>query len=299
MDNRECVDNCPKGYVDQWSSHTEFMGRVCMANSGYSGSLLAAFFGIFVGLLICLMVLIIGVFFIKKHKLIRTKNSQLIVDNQIEHSEFLQQIGEMRPYAGHFLFILNDVRRQIRKSYMGGEMDSIQSVKPLIRDLARILMLLNRPPEMLTVAPKDWPQLYAWMEQVIRRHKPQRNSPFSQFPLNESQLIIDRLPVSQFSDNYNFNNTSKFDADVFWDNDSHILRKNGRLTHSFKPHFFDSSISLRDESQALNPIPFRNQVKNVFNNGCLLTDFNRSSLWLEDEFNMLGLRPQDEITTEL
>ncbi|GLG95288.1 Protein of unknown function [Gryllus bimaculatus] len=46
-------------------------------------------------------------------------------------------------------------------------------VLPVLKDLARILLLLNRSEENILTPPADWNTLFAWGERVLRRYKKQ------------------------------------------------------------------------------------------------------------------------------
>jgi len=72
-DTRQCVDQCPAGYLDQWSAHTEFMGRVCVP-TGYSGPLMAALAGLLGGFLVCLSLLAVAVMLVKRKRRRKSSN---------------------------------------------------------------------------------------------------------------------------------------------------------------------------------------------------------------------------------
>lgn len=45
--------------------------------------------------------------------------------------------------------------------------------RPVLKDLSRILILLNRPEDRIGLPPADWETLLAWGERVLRRYKKQ------------------------------------------------------------------------------------------------------------------------------
>ncbi|XP_037951441.1 uncharacterized protein LOC119683119 [Teleopsis dalmanni] len=299
-DTRQCVEKCPSGYIDQWSAHTEFMGRVCVS-TGYSGPLMAALAGMLGGFLVCFSLLAVAVMLVRKRRRRKTIKQKLINEHTMDRSDFLRQLNEMRPNAEYFLAMLNDTRRQIRKLYLSGEIAAANSYRPIVRDLAKILILLNRPIELIPAPPVDWSRLYAWSEQALERYKPQVGQ------------LIDFFQTSQHAgtnDEFDTTNYNKKNTDGNGVGSSSIFRQNmlqsttnlntpgstGTATH--KMHLFGSLISLHEFEEPRPSDPFGSSF-NTLKSGNLISDLNASSLWLEDEFYKLGFRPQDEITTEL
>lgn len=284
-DTRRCVDNCPSGYSGQWSAVSEFMGRVCLP-IGLSGSLLAAIVGVTAGALLCIFALIVGIALIRR-KFQRKKLDESLIDETIDRTEFIRQLEELRPQAEYFLQMLNDTRRQIRKLHLAGDNAAAATYHPVIRDLAKILILLNRPVELISTVPLDWNRLSLWAERVLERYKPQL-----------TQLIeFLQTPISASTHPEDIDSTD----DIRLDNSKHLTFKSNTLQSTKNPnHFLGSLISLQefDEAQSSNKNPFGDTFDHV---KCYLSSsgINDSSLWLEDEFFKLGFRPQDEITTEL
>ncbi|XP_061386371.1 uncharacterized protein LOC133321295 [Musca vetustissima] len=300
-DTRQCVERCPSGYVDQWSAHTEFMGRVCVP-IGYSGALMAALAGMFGGFLVCLSILAVAVMLVKRRRRRKAIKQKLINENTMDRSDFLRQLNDMRPNAEYFLAMLNDTRRQIRKLYLAGDVAAANSYRPIVRDLARILILLNRPIELIPAAPHDWNRLYTWSEQVLERYRPQVGQ------------LIDFFQNSNGVDVDEFDATSVYRQKVggggFY-KQSATLQSSSNLNggkgcgggsggggKAQKMHLFGSLISLHEFEEPRPSDPFGSSF-NTLKSGNLISDLNASSLWLEDEFYKLGFRPQDEITTEL
>lgn len=275
-DTRKCVDVCPSGYTDQWSSHPDFMGRVCIT-TGISGPLLAALAGLFGGFFVCLSLLAVAIVLVKRKRRRKTVKQKLINENTMDRSDFLRQLNDMRPNAEYFLGMLNDTRRQIRKLYLAGDAAAANSYRPIVRDLAKILILLNRPIELIPAPPHDWNRIYAWSEQALDRYKPQVGQliDFFQSPgQNDDPLTGD---PSYKQTTFKLNN----------------IQSNSPQ----KMQLFGSLISLHEFEEPRASDPFGSSFNTL--KGNLITDLNQSSLWLEDEFFKLGFRPQDEITTEL
>ncbi|CAB0003395.1 unnamed protein product [Nesidiocoris tenuis] len=64
--------------------------------------------------------------------------------------EYMREIRQLRPEAPLFLEMLNETRRQVRNlpSY-----SALQPYRPVLKDLSRILILLNRPENKLNCPP--------------------------------------------------------------------------------------------------------------------------------------------------
>lgn len=275
-DTRKCVEVCPSGYTDQWSSHPDFMGRVCIT-TGISGPLLAALAGLFGGFFVCLSLLAVAIVLVKRKRRRKTIKQKLINENTMDRSDFLRQLNDMRPNAEYFLGMLNDTRRQIRKLYLSGDAAAANSYRPIVRDLAKILILLNRPIELIPAPPHDWNRIYTWSEQALDRYKPQVGQLIDFFQSNGQN--DDHLRDSPYKQT-TFKNTN-----------------NGQSNSPHKMQLFGSLISLHEFEEPRASDPFGSSFNTL--KGNLITDLNQSSLWLEDEFFKLGFRPQDEITTEL
>ncbi|XP_052865784.1 uncharacterized protein LOC128272091 [Anopheles cruzii] len=171
LDTGECLSECPAGYAAQWSTTSEVMGRVCLP-VGMSGSLLAAVAGIAAGAVLCVM-LVISAMAIMRRRQKRKKYRESFIDENIDRLEFLRQLDELRPQAEYFLQMLNDTRRQIRKLHLAGDSTGAATYHPVVRDLAKILILLNKPIELINAPPHDWQRLYVWAERVLDRYKPE------------------------------------------------------------------------------------------------------------------------------
>ncbi|EDV90660.1 uncharacterized protein LOC6569575 [Drosophila grimshawi] len=306
-DTRQCVDECPTGYLDQWSAHTEFMGRVCVP-TGYSGPLMAALAGLLGGFLVCLSLLAVAVLLVRRKRRRKSVKQKLINENTMDRADFMRQLNEMRPNAEYFLAMLNDTRRQIRKLYLSGEVAAANSYRPIVRDLAKLLILLNRPMELIPTPPHDWARLYAWSEQALERYKPQVGQliDFFQASQNGHEVLYaapaKKQPGHSIYRQQQHQQQQKHPSTPTKGNQlgGDLLPgdRNSNASAQQKQHLFGSLISLHEFEEPRASDPFGSSF-NTLKSGNLISDLNASSLWLEDEFYKLGFRPQDEITTEL
>ncbi|XP_017887513.1 uncharacterized protein LOC108629382 isoform X2 [Ceratina calcarata] len=141
-----CVDTCPPGHTADWSTRDEYMGRICKETGymfGFTGSQVAILVG--------------------------------VVSDSAERREFLKHLATLRGEGNTFLSMLNDTRRQVRELYYSGNNGDgavgIQAYRPVLRDLARILVLINRRDDEIPVPPDDWQRLFSWAERLLRRYK--------------------------------------------------------------------------------------------------------------------------------
>ncbi|XP_039496172.1 uncharacterized protein LOC120454702 [Drosophila santomea] len=303
-DTRQCVDQCPAGYLDQWSAHTEFMGRVCVP-TGYSGPLMAALAGLLGGFLVCLSLLAVAVMLVKRRRRRKSIKQKLINENTMDRADFMRQLNEMRPNAEYFLAMLNDTRRQIRKLYLSGEVAAANSYRPIVRDLAKLLILLNRPIELIPAPPPDWSRLYAWSEQALERYKPQVGQLIDFFQASHGHnaghhevLYAAPNKKKQLQQPSIFRQQVTPTATPQGVGELMAGDRSSSASAQQKLHLFGSLISLHEFEEPRASDPFGSSF-NTLKSGNLISDLNASSLWLEDEFYKLGFRPQDEITTEL
>ncbi|KAH8295314.1 hypothetical protein KR018_009947 [Drosophila ironensis] len=306
-DTRQCVDQCPTGYLDQWSAHTEFMGRVCVP-TGYSGPLMAALAGLLGGFFVCLSLLAVAVMLLKRKRRRKSVKQKLINENTMDRADFVRQLNDMRPNAEHFLAMLNDTRRQIRKLYLSGEVAAANSYRPIVRDLAKLLILLNRPMELIPAPPPDWSRLHAWSEQALERYKPQVGQLIDFFQASHAgsghQEVLYAAPTKKKHQQQHQQQASIFRQQVtptaLGQGVGELMAgdRSSSASAQQKLHLFGSLISLHEFEEPRASDPFGSSF-NTLKSGNLISDLNASSLWLEDEFYKLGFRPQDEITTEL
>ncbi|XP_072152345.1 uncharacterized protein T48 isoform X2 [Bemisia tabaci] len=363
LHSRECVDFCPPGYTEEWSSLVDYMGKVCkeslfLGGIALSGQTLAVAVGATVGTALCLvLILIVGICIkYRRYKALRnrarqspslghltgTHRSQVQVSKTLstdtvslcrqmkwtkkflqitccnslditysddsERPEFLKHLATLRGEAPIFLAMLNETRRQVRELRRPSRQDSaIQAYKPVLKDLSRILILLNRRDEKIDTPPADWETLLAWGERVLRRYKKQHPHQVAQLvnflqvptsspplpspypttlttfhskhpsspPMPPQRKDLQQLAISAFDDTYNRRDEV---AAMF-------LRQ--------PPSLLDSGV---DVSAA-------HGWESEQNNCTILAEWNANSQDYtpteDDDFFQLGFRPQDEITTEL
>ncbi|XP_030755267.1 uncharacterized protein LOC115881771 [Sitophilus oryzae] len=66
--------------------------------------------------------------------------------------------------------MLNDTRLQMRQLHQDGDSSAISAYEPVVRDLAKILLLLNRNIDSIYM-PDDWEHLFSWAEKALKRYK--------------------------------------------------------------------------------------------------------------------------------
>ncbi|KAG8264103.1 hypothetical protein J6590_017118 [Homalodisca vitripennis] len=233
-----------------------------------------------------------------------------------ERPEFLKHLSSLRSDAPVFLAMLNETRRQVRELRRPNRQDStIQAYKPVLKDLSRILILLNRREERLGPPPPDWETLLAWGERVLRRYKKHNPNQVAQL-VNFLQVPVQThpSPPSPYPPTLTtFTPTHK--------PPSHTDSSSTGTPSSPSPNMQQLAISAFDakyeKREDRSPAVALNQ-NSLLDSG---VDFNPSwefnptnytilAEWtasepepsyseFDDDFFQLGFRPQDEITTEL
>ncbi|EGI70454.1 hypothetical protein G5I_00828 [Acromyrmex echinatior] len=153
------------------------MGRVCRETGymfGLTGSQVAILVGVVSGTTICIFIILCGAIVVHRRKKKAVKLAQQFEDSA-ERREFLKHLATLRGEANTFLAMLNDTRRQVRELYYSGNNGDgavgIQAYRPVLRDLARILVLVNRRDDEIPLPPDDWQRLFSWAERLLRRYK--------------------------------------------------------------------------------------------------------------------------------
>lgn len=296
VDSRRCVLSCPSDYLELWSSEADYMGRICYP-VGLSGGLKTIAVGVFAGAILCFLFSIIAVAIFRRRMQKRFRCNSLMEERYSSTSqhEFLQQLNELRPSSECFLQMLNDTRRQVRKLHIAGDIPGVTAYNFVIRDLAKILILLNRPVEILADPPSDWPRLYAWAERALDCYKPQIEN-LIEFLENPESIESDpRLVSSQHSTFKSQQSTAT--VITINTNSSQTQQLLGSL---ISLHELDGDAISSEPSPKQNAAVFGDTFEHV--NTYLSSSPRRrtSTIWLEeDEFQQLGRRPQDELTTEL
>lgn len=350
-DDRSCVEECPSGSIHQWSSTSELMGRVCY-RTNVTNPLQTIVIGTLCGSILCFIIVLLGVLVFKRkqQKIHKKSIKESLIDEEYDKNEFFRQLDELRPHAECFLHMLNDTRRQIRKLHNAGDGTASAKFYPIIRDLAKILILLNRPVELIDGPPHDWNRLLLWADRILAQYKPQQISQlieFLQTPTssqrrqNNLNIIDDDLVDSRFTAEsrhttfkslfYSTPTTSgrKAFATTLPTIPASTSTASSGSASNTKDFSKRSSISDGSETKHLSLLPDDERDEKIaslislqdFDDGKKLSatinsrrnpfgeSFNHAknylssgSLWMvEDEFIefKLGLRPQDEITTEL
>ncbi|XP_034192281.2 FU domain-containing protein T48 isoform X1 [Osmia lignaria lignaria] len=215
-----CVNTCPPGHIADWSTKDEYMGRVCKETKyafGFTGSQVAILVGIFSGATICIFIILCGAIIIQRRK----KNATTLIqhfEDSIERREFLKHLTILRKEGNTFLSMLNDTRRQVRELYYsrnnGHSAVGIQAYRPVLRDLARILVLINRKDERILIPPDDWQRLFSWAHRLLKQYKKHSSPEVTQLvtflqqprvsvPLASSQQV----KISQSPQPYEHRNT--------------------------------------------------------------------------------------------
>lgn len=224
------------------------------------------------------------------------------LDDTPERRDFVKQLETLRPYAQNYLDMLNDTRRQVRELHQQGDTGAIAAYKPVIRDLAKILLLLNKPVDR-TAMPDDWEHLFNWAEKTLKRCKrlsevsqPQvaqlinfLQGPVSSVDTESSYSLRGSTTMSTFKPEQSFGSSvSLQDAAIKKFNSNYDSAFHTALNPQWKFEYSLVSSSNPMTSSEFNPMAWRNS-KEYLNN----------PYFLDDDFCQLGFRPQDEITTEL
>lgn len=275
------------------------MGRMCV-HSGYFGGLNAENAAILVGILsgtfICIIIISTGIVFLRyKRKNLSNLSSETPsdVDDTPERKDFLKQLEILRPQAAMFLSMLNDTRRQIRELHAAGDNAAITAYRPVVRDLAKILLLLNRNVDKITVIPDDWDHLFSWGEKVLKRYK--RMSDISQ---PQVQQLVNFLQAPIIHDNHTYANTlSTFKPDQ---QIGSTMSLKDIAVNNFNSNYDNTFSTINPQWQFNYSLVGQSPVSNSGYCGSWQNkDFLCSSYLMEDDFFQFGFRPQDEITTEL
>ncbi|KAK4304699.1 hypothetical protein Pmani_023370 [Petrolisthes manimaculis] len=208
---RQCHSTCPPGYsVTTWPSQSTLMGRVCTERSMLalvSGRDVTIIAGSAVGGAVCVGVVIGALLYMRRRtkpspdhhhqqhqqhghqnhhhhhryplprlwrdKRPNTTEKPVAVE---ERAEFLEQLASLRGEAANFLEMLNHTRNRFRT--LGGP-DSptdtkTKAYRAVVRDLSRVLTLLNRREEHILTVPGDWRRLLSWAVRVLARYKRQK-----------------------------------------------------------------------------------------------------------------------------
>ncbi|CAB3363983.1 Hypothetical predicted protein [Cloeon dipterum] len=298
--SRECRVECPPGYRQQWSSRVDYMGLMCtesnMVGAGWLGGLvtggqeLTVLIGVACGSLLCVLVLVAACAFISYRRAkirrppplhaIRSRfdaaaaaqpasQQQWLTPQEIQlRKEFAKQVSVLRPEAPVFLAMLNDTRRKVREMFRPNGTDSrSKAYRTVLRDLTRILTLLNRHETRLGPPPPDWDTLLDWAERSLRRYKKSINNEGvgSACSSGATSSSASSTPTSSHALNQHHLNYEAHDEENLTDN---------------------------DETKGCESIEIPALLQSA-------SEWSQNSLYYYESYYPLGFRPQDEITTEL
>lgn len=301
VESRECVNSCPLGYREEWSSRLDYMGRVCAEGSlllgalALSGPKLSVVIGVLCGAIICILLLIVVSLLLRfrrsrssrhwkqEEQHLSAGSAQSTISRHshgdaAERGEFLKHLWTLRPEAPVFLAMLNDTRRQVRTLLQthSSKPSAVQAYRPVLKDLSRILILLNRRDDSITYPPDDWRTLLGWGERVLRRYKKHNPQEVDQL-VNFLQIQTNNTPSNQLGSVPKSNSLSSFQPSSN-PNSPQPITPLGPVSGDWSDSCADDSLW---DCTAMNEWPSAREFLD------------------EDDFLTLGFRPQDEITTEL
>ncbi|XP_026286326.1 uncharacterized protein LOC113211978 isoform X1 [Frankliniella occidentalis] len=301
MESRLCVDSCPLGYREEWSSQIDYMGRVCAEGSlllgalALSGSRLSVVVGVLCGAAICILLLVAAGILLRFRRSRSTRHwkqeeqhlsagsaqstiSRHSHGDAAERGEFLKHIWTLRSEAPIFLAMLNDTRRQVRTLLQAhtSKHSAVQAYRPVLKDLSRILILLNRRDDCITYPPDDWRTLLGWGERVLRRYKKHNPQEVDQL-VNFLKIQTNPTYSTHLGNAPKSNSLSSFQA-ASNPSSPQPVGPIGPISGDWSDSCADDSLW---DCTAMNEWPSAREFLD------------------EDDFLTLGFRPQDEITTEL
>lgn len=329
----QCAETCPLGYEYAWSTNEHQMGRVCsitdktiFGSIKLSGQVATITVGVIAGFLIVTTILLVVGMAVKFKKCSNFRAKSRMSpslgplsngshrsqeSDDCDRLEFFKQLDKLRPEAPIFLAMLNETRKQVRELRGPSRQHSaIQAYRPVLKDLSRILIILNKE-DCLVNPPADWEILLAWGDRVLRRYKkqhpimvvqPNTNEHISNKPIqlttfannkkhrplsasSSSPSRIKQLAISVFDDNYNDHNRHP-------DENDEVIMLRDKTVSSFDRSTSPASLSLLEANASKSMLVAEwNAEMPPYNYYSTTTD--------EDDFFTLGFRPQDEITTEL
>ncbi|KAK8722691.1 hypothetical protein OTU49_012170, partial [Cherax quadricarinatus] len=191
--SRVCHSACPPGHSSSWPPDPPLMGRVCTERSVLalvSGRDLSIIAGAAVGGAVCVGVIIGALLYMRRRakphpdqpppdhphhyplprlwRDKRPKTTEVSVADE-ERAEFLQQLDGLRGEASNFLEMLTHTRNRFR-TLRGPDSPTdtkAKAYRAVVRDLSRVLTLLNRRDEHILTVPGDWRRLLTWAARVL------------------------------------------------------------------------------------------------------------------------------------
>ncbi|XP_012143155.1 FU domain-containing protein T48 isoform X4 [Megachile rotundata] len=219
-------------------------------------------------------------------------------EEYIERKEFLENLAILRREGNTFLTILNNIRKQVR-----GLCDSInnennaveiQTYRPILYDLTRILILINKKDDKILIPPHDWQRLFLEGNRLLKQYKKQNFAEVGQLiTFLEQPRVSVQLTSSQR---------------VVYNNQNQVKELQELAVSTF--HTYNTGMTLTGSTCAIEECEanelnhelnlqwkFQNTVEAT--NYAILTDWSPVHECCVNDFTSLGFRPQDEITTEL
>ncbi|KAI6645980.1 hypothetical protein LOD99_13235 [Oopsacas minuta] len=106
---------------------------------------------------------------------IQSQDSVSATNPGFERESNLEKVGELfndklnllRERAPTFLQMLNDMRRRLKE--LPADHENVQQYKAVMRDVTRLLYLLNKRPENVEIPP-DGIKLLSWAERILQRY---------------------------------------------------------------------------------------------------------------------------------
>ncbi|XP_019850374.1 PREDICTED: uncharacterized protein LOC109581058 [Amphimedon queenslandica] len=87
--------------------------------------------------------------------------------NEEEREEFFERLGVLREQSVVFLRMLNDMRKRLKE--LPQTSPAVPQYKNVMRDLTRLLYMLNKKPEKVRIPP-DGLRLLIWSEQILNKY---------------------------------------------------------------------------------------------------------------------------------
>jgi len=312
---RQCVRECPFGLHPEWSTSAHLIGRVCVKRHifmGLSSDMLSVFMGMIIGFLISSIIIFSAIIYIKQKLKVYKSNISIASSEQegrdhIERKEFIKQVEVLKPHAETFLEILNDTRKNLRLAHNSGDNSAVSVYKPIIRDLGKILLLLNRECDFVAI-PDDWEHLFQWGEKTLNRCK--RLSDVSCLCSHSQPQVAQLINFLQGNEQIIEYEKSNHTLSTFKPYNTIANDQNGQtsskdfefslISPEWKFEYYPNTGAQFDPIMWKSANLKDDESENVQSNLDLRVDKDGfHNFYSIDDGEYLGYRPQDEITTEL
>ncbi|CAL4164048.1 unnamed protein product, partial [Meganyctiphanes norvegica] len=192
--SRRCQKSCPQGFNTVWAADVDYMGRVCQEGSILSlvsGRDVSVIAGAAVGGAVCVGLVVGALLYAQRRTKTHTDNAKRRIPRMwkdkrpnaaeipcegSERVEFLAQLNPLRGEVDNFLEMLSETRNRFRVlGHQDGATDTkAKAYRAVVRDLSRVLTLLNRGDDHIRTVPQDWRRLLSWAARVLTRYKRQK-----------------------------------------------------------------------------------------------------------------------------